>query len=190
MIFTLVGFTSCSPGEGFSALEEVVDGMNGTVDEEVEIQSYTPLTTPVILTSTNERTFAVTVNSTAGSVNYKFKLDGATIQDTSSPFYIMNGSTLTAGTHTLIVEATNSINTATHTFNLRKNTAPSISVNSPISSTISCIGGSSSLSVSGFDFDNDSMSFSFLLNGAVNSTYYSTTNNASSATLQFTPTCA
>jgi hypothetical protein len=193
MVFTLVGFTSCSPGEGFSSLEEVVDGVseNGTAaDKEVEIQSYTPLTTPVVLTSSNERTFAVTVNSTAGSVNYVFKLDGVTIQNSTSPFYIMNGNTLSAGAHTLVVEATNSLNTDTHTFNLRKNTAPSISLNTATSSTIACTGDSYTLSVSAFDLDSDLLTFSFLLNGAVNNTFLNSTTGLTSASVQFTPNCS
>ncbi len=193
LFFTLFLTASCQEGgdKGFSGLEDSVETVGDSTPTEVavEIRSVSPTVNPIVLVANNTQTFAVQVNSGAGEVTYTFKLDGSLLQNSNSPFYNLEASGLTSGSHTLEVTATNSLSSDSHTFNLRKNTAPVISLDSNTSQTISCVSDSFQLDITAADADGDSLSYDFYLNGSAGSSYLTTSTGLSSATLVFTPNC-
>jgi len=188
--------TGCndSGSEGFSGLEDTVEPINTPIAEEieaaVEIISFSPTADPVILTASSLQTFAVQVNSGAGNVNYTFKLDGSLLQDSSSPFYNLSAAGLTAGNHLVEVTATNSVSDDTKTFSLKKNTPPTVNLDSNTSQTISCVADSFQLDVTASDIDGDNLIYAFYLNGATGSSFLTTRTGLSSASVVFTPNCS
>lgn len=188
--------TSCQESggdKGFSGLEDSVDSIGDTdtpTEIAVDILSTSPSVDPVFLVANNTQTFAVQVNSGAGDVTYTFKLDGSLLQNSNSPFYNLAAGGLTAGTHSLEVTATNSVSEDSHTFNLRKNTAPVVALDSNTSQTISCTSDSFQLDITASDIDGDSLSFDFYLNGTSGSSFLATSSGIGSATVVFTPNCS
>ncbi len=162
----------------------------------VAITSFTPVLSPVVLTSTSLTTFGVTIADGAGSVNYDFIIDNSiTLQSSATSFLSILGSTLTPGFHSLKVVASNPTSQAEKTFNLRKNTPPSISNFSPAltGSSISCSGGSLVLNASLADIDTDAVTVSWKLDNApvVPSTSFTSVSSTGSASaLTYTPDCS
>ena len=196
IIFIFTFFVSCNDSggsKGFSNLEdsdETVDGSDSVTEEiDVVIESVSPITDPVVLISSSTQTFAVQVNSGAGSVDYNFKLDGAVVQSSSSPFYNLSAGAITSGNHTLEVIATNSISSDNYIFNIRKNTAPTINLNANTSQTISCVADSFQLDIVATDIDGDSITYSFYLNGAIGSSFLANSSGVGTASSVFTPNC-
>ena len=191
-LFALLILTGCnSSGDGFSGLEDTVtEEAPGTSEIAVLIDNVSPITDPVILKSTENKTFGVSVNSGSGSVSYNFSLDGGTVQNTTSSFYELDASTITVGSHTLIVTATNTLGSDSHTFNIIKNTAPLIAFDSQTATTITCGVGTFTLEVTASDADGDTITFSYLLAGLANPTFLMGTSGASSASVVFSPSCA
>lgn len=193
----LVALASCnsSTGSKFSSLEET-DGGSETVEAALEIVSFTPTDNPVVLTTTSTTTFAVAVNSGAGEVRYAFLLDDTTtLQDSSSPFYQLLGSSLAAGNHTLKVTATNSLSSANRVFNVRKNQPPSALTSSPsfTGNTINCDADTLTMSALTTDADGDTFTQTWMLDGvAITPSTPGTviTNAAGSAQLQYSPSCS
>jgi hypothetical protein len=193
MMTSLLFLTSCKKDGGFAGLEDEIIQVgepSTSVELPIEILSFSPVEDPVVLTAVSTRTFALQVKSGAGDVNYSFKLDGTLVQNSSSPFYNLSAMGISAGAHELEVILKNSVSETSKMFNLRKNTPPSISLNSATNTTISCVGGTFTLSVNSSDIDGDTMSFSFFLNGAINNTFFNTSYNPNSATVVFTPNCS
>lgn len=195
LVFFLTLFiVSCNDsGEdgGFSSLEDTVeDSGSNIIDEPLEILSTSPSSSSVVLTANEQRTFAIQVNSGAGEVQYTFKLDGSLLQDSNSPFYNLDASVISSGTHSLEILARNSVSSDSHTFTVRKNTTPTINLDSNTSQTISCVNDSFQLDITASDVDSDSLTYSFYLNGVLNSSYLSTSTGMSSATSIFTPNCS
>ena len=197
ILFILFLAVSCqdSGDKGFSGLEDTVEttlpsSEVAEAESAVEILSISPTTDPVIIIGSSNQTFAVQVNSGAGDVTYTFKLDGSLLQNSNSPFYNLAGAGLTAGLHVLIVTATNSVSSDSHTFNLRKNTAPVVLLDTNTSQTISCVSDSFQLDVTASDSDGDSLTYDFYLNGSSGSAYLSTTSAVGSASVVFTPNCS
>lgn len=190
----LLNFTACnSAGEGFSELEESSNGDDNqaiVVDQKIEIESVSPTGDPVVLVAGQDKTFGINVKSGAGEVNYTFTMDSVTLQSSNSPFLNISANSVSPGTHELVVVAENAVSEATHKFNVKKNTAPTISLNSESAATISCSGGTYNLSVTAFDADSDVLNFSYYLNSSENSTYLNGSNGLSSASLVFTPNCS
>ncbi|WP_372655004.1 hypothetical protein [Halobacteriovorax sp.] len=190
-----LSLTSCnSGGEGFAALEETgslnQDEGDTQTDEEIVIDSFSPIGDPVVLITGQEKTFGINVASGAGEVNFTFSINNVVLQSSNSPFLSVSSNSVTSGTHQLEVLAENSISTASHIFNLQKNTPPTISLNSEGSNTINCVSGSYSMSVSAFDADSDTLNFSYFLNNTENNTFISSSSGLSSASLTFTPNCS
>lgn len=196
-LLLLLALASCNgKGGAFDSLEDTPDDGTETVEAAVEIQSFTPTADPVIVVASASTTFAVSVNSGAGNVTYEFLLDGATVlQTSSSPFYTLSGSSLSAGLHTLKVTATNSVSSTSKTFNIRKNRAPNAQSSSPAFSgnTVNCDDGTLTFNALTTDGDSDSYTQTWLLDG---STVTSSTpgtviaNTSSSAQLAYTPACS
>jgi hypothetical protein len=161
----------------------------------ISIQTFTPTINPVVMTNSTSNTFAVSVPDGTGAVTYEFKQDSNTVlQSSSVPFYILNGTSLSSGLHTLKVKATNSVSSDEKTFNIRKNTPTSVASFSPAATgtVINCGGGSTTFNATMNDVDNDTFSMSWELDNALvtPSTSYAvvTTNNPISQ-LVYTPDC-
>ncbi len=194
-LFFLVIFLSCegTQGDGFATLEDnqaIESGEDSSTEKELSIESHSPISTDIILTSSENQTFAVQVSSGAGDVTYQFVLDGTTIQESSSPFYDLDASTMTTGAHFLKVNATNSINSDSVTFAVAKNTPPVVSLTSNTTQTISCSSGTFTMDISVVDADGDTISFTGFLNGSVNTSNLVMTNTTSTSSVMFTPNCA
>lgn len=183
-------------GGSFGGLEETPDDGTETVEAAVEIQSFTPTADPVIVVAAASTTFAVSVNSGAGTVTYEFTLDGTTVLQTStSPFYSLAGTSLSAGLHTLKVKASNSVSSDEKTFNIRKNRAPNALSSTPgfSGNTVNCDDGTLTFNALTSDGDSDSYTQTWILDGStVTSSTTGTviTNTVSSAQLAYTPACS
>jgi hypothetical protein len=195
LILCLFALASCNgKGGKFSDLEEDADENN--LEVAIEIEDFIPDVDPVVLTSNSSTTFALSVNGGAGNVNYKFQLDGTTtLQDSTSPFYALLGSSVVPGVHTLRVTATNSVSSATKDFNLRRNNIPAILSSSPAlaGNTVNCGAGTLTFNALTADADSDVYTQTWILDGvAVTPTTEGTvvTNGIGSAQLAYTPTCA
>ena len=101
-------------------------------------------------------------------VNFKFELNGVNVQDGPSPFYVLNTMTLAPREHSLKVTAYNPVSSAERTFNLYKNTPPTVTLTNNSSTSISCAGGSFMMQALAEDFDQDEITFSFLVDGVTN----------------------
>jgi hypothetical protein len=194
----LILFSACKGGGGgaFEALEDETNQANADFDGPIDITSVSPSSDPVIVTSGLE-TFAVQIADGAGAnVKYNFRLDGISMQDTSSSFYVLTGSSLSTGDHTLVVEAYNSKYSDTYTYNLYRNAAPTLTLVSSNSTTLSCGIDTFTLSLSASDVnvpDRSSLVFSSYLDSTTPSAFLSNTFsvNSSSATasVTFAPDC-
>jgi hypothetical protein len=195
ILVTMLIFAGCNgKGKAFSALEDESDENN--LEASIEIEDFVPVSDPVVLTGSSNTTFALSVNGGAGEVDYLFQLDGTTtLQDSSSPFYVLNGSSVTPGLHTLRVTATNSVSNAIKDFNLRRNNIPAILSSSPAlaGNVVNCGAGTLTFNALTADADSDAYTQTWILDGvAVTPTTSGTvvTNGIGSAQLAYTPTCA
>lgn len=161
----------------------------------VQITSFTPIVSPVIMTYSSSTTFGVTVADGAGPVNYEFILDNTqTLQTGATSFVSILGSTLTPGFHSLKIKASNATSFAEKVFNLRKNTAPSVSTYTPAltGNNLNCSGGSMTLTAGYSDVDLDAVSVGWKVDGVLvtNATPFVTTSNGSgTSSLTYTPDC-
>ena len=160
----------------------------------VVIQTFTPTVNPVVLTSSADATFAVTVPDGTGAVSYEFKKDSAVVQTSGSPFYVLSGSSLSAGNHTLTVKASNSVSSDQKVFNIRRNTPTSVVSYTPAltGATVNC--GTGSLTFSGIMSDADSDTFSInweLDNNAVTAStpFASVSTTSPYSQLVYSPDC-
>jgi len=191
--FSLMSCTDSGGDNGFEGLEgtpEEGSVSQDTPDELVSIVSVTPSTDPYVLITNQVQTYAVQVNTGAGDVTYNFLLDSVLVSSSNSPFYSFNSNLLSAGAHTLEVQAQNSRNTATHTYNLTRNSTPVVNLFSSTSNTINCTGDTFDLDVTISDADGDSLTSTFLLNGSANPSYLTSSTSATSASVTFTPDCS
>lgn len=188
-IFLLFNFGCKGSGTGFSGFDEVAQEGSTSLTVAPKIESWAPTTDPVSLLSSTEKTFSVTVSAGAGTVNYKFVLDGVEKQSSVSPLYTIDTSTVAVGSHSLVVTASNSKGSDSHTFTLFKNSPPTVTLNSQTSTTINCSGGTFNLSVNASDADSDTLTYTYLLNGVVNGTFLVGSSGATSTSVVFTPNC-
>lgn len=183
----------CSPsgGDNFAGLEEQVYTENPL--EAVEIDNYSPSDDPIVIANGQTKTLAVSLGAGTGApITYKFTLDDTTVlQNSTSAFYNLQGTSLTSGTHTIKVVVSNGQSIDNHTFNIRKNTAPSISSFSPsgLAQTVSCGSAGLSFQATASDIDADGLSFSWELNGSPGSAFISSTSSASQSDATFAPNC-
>jgi hypothetical protein len=195
LLLCLLLTVSCqeSGESGFAGLEdtaEVSDLLVPQDESDVEILSVSPTADPVIIIGSLAQTFALQVNSGAGEVTYTFKLDGSLLQSSNSPFYSLAGGALTTGIHSLVVTATNTVSSSTYTFNLRKNTAPVVALDTNTSQTINCVSDSFQLDVTASDSDGDALTYDFYLNGSSGSSFLTTGSATGTANVVFTPNCS
>ncbi len=160
----------------------------------VQIVSWIPTTSPVIMTSNSETTFGVSVAEGAGTVNYKFYLDNEEVQDGGTSFFSLSGSSLMAGFHSLRVVASNGITSAEKSFNIRKNTPPSVTSYTPTltGNTISCSGGSIILDANYGDVNNDAVSIQWKMDETLvtpTTDFVSISGVGSNTKITYTPDC-
>lgn len=195
-LFITLIITSCKGGGGAFENLELPSSDNQEVVGAVKIKDFTPTSNPIIFTSSNQVTFAVSIEDGAGAVNYRFVLDETTtLQNGSSPFFAINGSSLSLGDHKLKVIATNTLSRDEKIFNLRRNNAPAVvSFNPALTGTLlNCSQDTLTMSAVTTDADGDTYTHRWLQNGVpvTGSTPYVTVSGTSSSTqLAFTPTCA
>lgn len=195
-LFLLLAITACNgKGSAFQELEEQIDS-DEPVEVAVAIEDFTPAGDPVVLTNASQTTFAVSVNDGAGRVNYKFVLDDVTtLQEGNSPFTLIRGDSLAAGTHKLSVVASNANSSATKDFNLRRNSVPRILSSSPAlnGNVVNCDQDTLTLNALTADADADAITQTWLLDGVAVTPATSgivVTNAAGSAQLEYTPACS
>jgi hypothetical protein len=190
---------ACNGSGGDSGFSEVTEAETqgattpvdpvATTDTALSINSFTPVADPYTIGS-NTVTFALALNG-SGDVTYDFVLNSVNVQTGTSPFYNLNGGVLTPGAYTLVVTGTNSINSITHTFNIIKNTSPSIdSFTPPVGAiNLNCGVDTQAFSIFTSDANSDAMTFSWTLNGSVAATEISVASGVNSSTGTFLPTC-
>ncbi|MBK9038675.1 MAG: hypothetical protein IPL83_05825 [Bdellovibrionales bacterium] len=182
-----ISLSSCKKNnKAFDFLEEEPSISAG----EVDIVGYTPEDDPVVVAEGKSTTFAVSLGPTAGNeVTYVWKLDDVEVATGSNPFYVLNGSSLTSGSHSLVVEARNTKYGASKTFNVRKNAAPTLTLTTPGATGNSVnVNGSISFSIQAADSDGDSLSYTWKLNGVEAPSVFAVTSSTTTSTAIFSPT--
>ena len=140
----------------------------------VQILTFTPTTNPTVVTASTSTTFAVSVADGAGPVTFQFKRDDTEIlQNGSDPFFIMAGSILSTGPHSIRVRASNATSYDEKTFNVRRNALPSYIVYSPqlTGQKVNC-GNSITFESTVIDTDPDTLTKSWQIDniGVTNAT--------------------
>ncbi len=156
------------------------------------ISDTTPTSDPTVLTGTTSATFGVTLVNPDTTANYTFVLDNSTtVQNDHRTYYNLAGSSLSTSTHTLKVTASNATSSATHTFNIRKNAAPTVSAFSPALSgtTVNCGTAPLTLYADMFDANGDTLSYTWYVDDAP-SAFITTQNSGNRAQVSFNPSCA
>jgi hypothetical protein len=158
----------------------------------INISDSTPTTDPTVLTSTNNATFAVSLSTPDPSANYLFLLDGVTpLQNSRRAYLNVLGSTLTPGTHTLAVTASNTTSSATKIFNIRRNSPPQVTGFSPVLSGTEVNCGTTPVAFNSdiIDVNGDSLAMTWTVDDAI-SPYLAQANTATKAVASFTPHCS
>ncbi len=203
-VFTGTGATRIfNPPDGVTGLQTVTAEVSDPYDTStyswgvevlapVEITGFVPPGNPVVFGANTSFTFAANANSTSG-VSYSYALNSVARAETT-PYLVLSGSDLSAGTHTLVATISNNGSSDSHTFNLRKNTPPTPSNASPDINL--SLGNSNTFSVQASDIDNDAITVQWSINGSttLGSVFTDlTTNTAAGVTttsITFTPTVA
>jgi hypothetical protein len=165
--------------------------------ENVTIIGHTPAISPIVLTGTSQATLAVSIADGAGPVTYQFKKNFTTVlQNSSSAFYVLNGSTLSPGTHQIQVRASNAVSYDDHVFEVRRNTPPIIPeapTPSATGTSINCGTDSITFIAKANDPDQDTITKTWILDGTVvtnDSSYVSILNGDPTSRLTLTPPCS
>lgn len=191
IIFIAFWFTSCKQsGEGFDAFTEIESDDNSQALVAPKIKSYTPIENPVVFLGSTEKTFALTLKEGSADTTYDFTLDGISVKSGGDAFYVLNSSSITPGSHTLLSKASNTLGEDSITFNLFKNTPPQVTLGTQTATSIVCSGGSYLLSVNAVDSDGDYLSYQFLLNGQTSSSHLVGTGSGNTASVTFTANCS
>lgn len=204
LIFTItISLISCKSGT-----DSKFDFLEGETQEQaapvtVSISSYSPTAVSTVLTNSETKTFVVALAATDSGVSYQFNLKRistgiiTTLQNGANPYINISGSTLSAGAYELIVTASNSTSSDSHTFSLRKNTAPAVPPTaltfSPTSLTglvLNC-GSSSQVFESDLgDADSDALTISWKLDSSSTHPTLVDSSNQTHAQATFTPSCS
>lgn len=166
------------------------------------ITSFLPTASPVIMTNTETKTFAVALANSDSNVTYSFILKNlntqatSTLQSGTSPFYNLAGSSISAGLYELDVIASNGTSSDHHVFTVRKNSPPSLppaplTFSPALTGVVLSCGSSSQLFRSALaDNDNDIMSINWYLDGATAPANLVSTSTQSEVRATYSPTCS
>jgi len=170
LIFSLLIFSSCkNSGDKFGSLDASLTDST-TTPITVKIASVTPATDPYNMASTSTTTFGVTLEASDSNVNYTFLLDNTTtLQSGTNPYYAISANTLTAGSHTLKVTASNASSSDQHTFNIIVNSPITVPSFTPTltGTTLACGIGSQTISALYSEVDaSDSVNIKWYLNNS------------------------
>jgi len=181
-----------SKDDGFAFLDNPEPEKNEEVAVELEIESFSPTTSPVRVTDVSSTTFVISVNSTVGGVTYTWKLNDSLLFVGTEPYFLFEGASAPTGLSNLEVIATNSVSEVSKVFILQKNAPPQILSSTPASTghILFCGVGSLSMTVNASDADADGLTYTWLLNGAVHSSYFAVTNGAGTSNNVFSPPCS
>jgi|GEM_PF-2423541 len=168
-----------------------VSVINPTV---VNINSYSPTTDPIWITSTGSQIFTVSATGKA-PLAYEWKLNGSVLSSSTSDYTTITGSSLTttgpAETHTLIAKVTDSDSNQSHTFTIKKNAPPTISSKSPSTATVQMnINTVVNFTANYTDDNSDSITVTWKFNNAIVSGDHANaaiSTGAGTSTLTFTP---
>ncbi len=158
----------------------------------IQISDMTPTTDPTILTGTTSATFGVTLLNPDSTANYNFVLDNSTtVQNDKKTYYNLSGATLSTGMHTLKVTASNASSSDVKIFNIRKNSAPTVTAFSPALSGTSPNCGTAPITLYAdmFDANGDTLNYTWLVDDAP-SAFITTANVGNRAQVSFNPSCA
>ena len=203
LLLTILILSACksSTDSKFDFLEG--ETQQATQPVTVSISSYSPTAVSSVLTNSETKTFVVALEATDAGVTYQFNLKRistgiiTTLQSGANPYLNLSGSTLTEGAYELIVTASNSTSSDTHTFSIRKNTAPAVPPTaltfSPTSLTglvLNC-GSSSQVFQSDIgDADADHMTISWKLDSSSTHPTLVDSSNQTLAKATYTPACS
>lgn len=167
----------------------------------VDIASYSPTSSNNILTNSETKTFVVALSASDSGVTYTFNLKRistgiiTTLQSGTTPFYNLAGSSLSAGAYQLIVTASNSHSSDSHTFEVRKNSAPSVpptamTYSPALTGTSLNCGSSTQVFQSDIgDVDSDLMTISWTLDGSTVHPTLVDSSNQTIARATYSPAC-
>lgn len=161
-----------------------------SVQNACTISGLSPLNTSDVKMSSsptgtfNQKTFQASANP---GCNYTWALNGATISGATTSAYILNNSSLNAGSNILQVSVSNGFTSDTKLWSVVKNTPPSCSSQNPASAGNSVgVGGNITFQVNASNTDNDSMTFDWKYNGSLpNASHFTTTSFGNSSQMVF-----
>ena len=200
LTFLILSACKSSTDSKFDFLEG--ETQQATQPVTVSISSYSPTAVSSVLTNSETKTFVVALEATDAGVTYQFNLKRistgiiTTLQSGANPYLNLSGSTLTEGAYELIVTARNSTSSDTHTFNIRKNSPPSVpptplTYSPNLTGTILDCSSSSQLFQSYVsDSDADPLTIVWKVDGTTSSPTLTINNTSNLASATYTPSCA
>lgn len=123
----------------------------------------------------------------APGCSFSWKLNGTTQGGQTASSYALDPTSLSPGTYSLQVTATNGSTSDTRTWNVLKNSAPICSGQTPSSTgTIVAVGSSQNFVANAVDANSDSLTYAWYDNGAAVGAQYAITSGANSSTAAMT----
>ena len=174
-------------GHEITSRSWTVNIVNPTI---VAINAYSPGTDPVNVLSTGSQSFTVSATGKA-PIAYEWKLDNILISSATNAFYTITASSLSVGTHTLSVRVYDSSSEQSKTWNIIRNTPPTLSLINPsnLNPKIN-VNTLINFSASFADANNDSVTVTWKLNDqaiVAGNIYGLVTTVASSTNLRISP---
>lgn len=179
-LLSLGGLASCSGGGGsdFAGLDSATTGAKIPCS----INDKSPTAQTVKVASVAGTTTSFNITPSTSSCKIFFYVNGTKINTDSASFVGIDSSILNPGTNKVKVEATNDLGNDSYEWTVTKNTAPTCSRVSPSSGTINMINtGSQLFTATGTAETGETLSFTWLMDGAVNSAVVETIAGASAS---------
>ncbi len=131
-----------------------------------QINSYTPLGSPIIIPSSGSQLFSVSATG-KDPLSYEWRLNGTPIPGESTSFITLNAASLVVGEHTLTAVVSDADSSDSRDFLVKRNAPPVLSAPSPSTGSTTKINYQSlkTFSINGSDENGDPISYSWTLNG-------------------------